>query len=282
MTDHSSVHPDSKHLAHLIDLFLFRGAPLNGDPDHPVQILVNHGYVAGYAPSRRQPLWSAYRVANAKDSVDYDRPHVYYADERLAETSRLDNGTFGTHLGVQYHVGHMAPNAAINTQFGRLAQMETFFMSNMSPQRGSLNTGVWAKLENAIRDIEDLPGQRDHVWAIVGPVFDVNPIVITRSDGHQVPVPDAYFCITLDPFRYPWNRPGNVAVAAFLIPQTAPSSDEPDDYLVDISEIETRTRLTFFPGWDAQPTRRSMRGTRHISGTAPESRLLGALATTRR
>ena len=116
-------------------------------------ILINHGYVTGYAPTRHQPVWAAYRVAGAKASVDYDRPHLYYADKRLPNSTRLDNSTYGRHNGHQYHVGHMAPNAAINTQFGRLAQMETFFMSNMSPQRGSLNTGVWAKLEDAIRNI---------------------------------------------------------------------------------------------------------------------------------
>lgn len=279
MADHTEVHSDSKHLAHLIDLFLFRGAPQNADPDHPVQILVNHGYVLGYAPSRRQPLWSAYRVANASDAVDYDRPHLYYADERLEETARLDNGTFGRHDGIQYHVGHMAPNSAINTQFGRLAQMETFFMSNMSPQRGTLNTGVWLKLERAILNIEDVPDERDHVWAIVGPVFGDDSIVISRSDGHDVPVPEAYFCITLDPFRYPWDRPSNVAVAAFLIPQDAPSTAEPEDYLTEVPEIEARTSLTFFPGWDVQPTRQSLRGTQPTRGGGlPESRLLGALA----
>jgi len=55
--------------------------------------------------------------------------------------------------GIQLHVGHMTPNEVINRQFGRLAQMETFLMSNMSPQYGSLNVGVWLKLEDAIREM---------------------------------------------------------------------------------------------------------------------------------
>ena len=287
MADHTKVHPDSKHLAHLIDLFLFKGAPINHDPDHPVEILINHGFVNGYAPTRRQPLWSAYRVANAKDAVDYDRPHLYYADERIEKTARLDNSTFGKHDGIGYHVGHMAPNSAINTQFGRLAQMETFFMSNMSPQRGTLNTGVWAKLEDAIRNIEDVPKQRDHVWAIVGPVFGDDPDLITRSDGTKVPIPQSYYCITLDPVRYPWDRPSNVAIAAFLIPQDAPSSDKPEDYLSDVPTIESKTKLSFFPGWQAEPTRSGTPTLRSADAQAvapdglPGSRMLSSLKNAR-
>ena len=252
MTDHSEVHPDSKHLAHLIDLFLFKGAPLNNDPEHKVKILVNHGYVVGFAPSRRQPLWSAYRVANATRWVDYDRPHLYYADERLDDTERLDNKTFGTHNGIKFNVGHMVPNEVINVQFGRLAQLETFFMSNMCPQYEDLNQGVWLKLENAIRNIEDRPG-RDHVWAIVGPVFGESPSIIRRSDGNDVPVPEAFYCITIDPFDYPWDKPGNQAVACFLIPQSAPRRNSPTDYPSSIQAIEEKTKLTFMPGFDSMP-----------------------------
>ena len=49
----------------------------------------------------------------------------------------------------------MTPNEVINRQFGRLAQMETFLMSNMSPQYATLNLGVWSKLEKAIRENGD-------------------------------------------------------------------------------------------------------------------------------
>jgi DNA/RNA endonuclease G (NUC1) len=247
--DNTIVHPESEHLAHLIDLFLFQGAPKNNDASRQVQILVNHGYVAGFSPDRLQPLWAAYRVAHADRSVDYDRPHVYYADERLDEDHRLGPETFGKKDGVQYNVGHMVPNEVINVQFGRLAQMETFFMSNMSPQRGSLNSGVWLKLEDAIRNIEDT-NQKDHVWAIAGPIFDDNPDFIPRGDGKQVPIPFAYYYITLDPFRYPWNLQSNVDIACFKIPQTAPRNGSPSGYLVDLDEIETATNLTFLPGWN--------------------------------
>ncbi|MCA9665671.1 MAG: DNA/RNA non-specific endonuclease [Myxococcales bacterium] len=247
MTDFTTVHPSSQHLAYLLDLYCFQGRPLNGDKDNPVVVLVNHGFAVGFCPKRMQPTWAAYRVAHAKAAVDYDRPHLYYDDARLDEALRVGSETFGD----GYHVGHMVPNQAINEQFGRLAQMETFLMSNMSPQRGTLNTGVWAKLEDAIRKIEDTP-DKDHVWAIAGPIFGDDPEIIERPNGSQVPLPEAYFYVMADPFRYPWNRMSNVDVFAFRIPQDAPKNKSPDDYLVDdIEEIERATKLSFFPKWYA-------------------------------
>ncbi|QEG43463.1 DNA/RNA non-specific endonuclease [Roseimaritima ulvae] len=247
--DNTIVHPSCAHLAHLVDLFVFKGAPANKDPDRQVQILVNHGYVVGFCPDRRQPLWSAYRVAGTKRDIDFDRPHLYYADKRLDQDVRLSSATFGRKDGIGYHVGHMTPNHVINRQFGRLAQMETFLMSNMSPQRGTLNTGVWLRLEDKIRNIEDTSG-KDHIWAIAGPIFGPEPDSITRVDGISVPIPEAYFCITVDPFRYPWDRQSNVDVACFRIPQDADRATPLEHFLRDLEEIEEETNLEFFRGWD--------------------------------
>lgn len=247
--DNTIIHPSSENLGHLIDLFLFKGAPVNNDPDREVQILVNHGYVVGYCPDRLQPLWSAYRVAGFDRDIDFDRPHLYYADDRLDEEHRVGPQTFGKVNNVGYHVGHMVPNEVINRQFGRLSQMETFLMSNMSPQQGSLNTGAWLKLENAIRNIEDTP-DRDHVWAVAGPIFGDDPDVIARPNGQEVPIPDAYYYVTVDPFQYPWDRQSNVDVACFKLPQTAPPGTTPDQFLVTLQEIEQDTNLSFFAGWD--------------------------------
>ena len=103
----------------------------------------------------------------------------------------------------------------------------------------------------------------------MGPVLAGTPDVIRRSDGQDVPIPDAYFCVTFDPFRYPWDRLSNVNIAAFLIPQDAPPASKPQDYLTEVREIEERTGLTFVPGWDAQPVR--------VTSAGAQNRLVAAL-----
>ncbi len=246
--DYTTVHPLCESQKHHIDLHLWRGAPQNLDETRPIQILVNHGYVAGFCPDRLQPAWSAYRVAHADDDVDFDRPLMYYDDLRLDKSHRIGRKTFGKLGGIQLNVGHMTPNEVINRQFGRLAQMETFLMSNMSPQYGSLNSGVWLKLETAIREIEDESG-KDHVWAIVGPVFGEEPTSISRGQGKYLPVPDKYFCITVDPHTYPYDTPSKVAIDCFLIPQNAPRNSTPQEYPATLEEVEAATRLNFFASW---------------------------------
>ena len=246
--DNTSIHPASNHQVQHIDLHLWRGAPINLDESRPIQILVNQGYVIGYSPDRMQPLWSAYRVAHADQDVDFDRPHVYYEDMRLEEEVRIGPDTFGKIGDIQLHVGHMTPNEVINRQYGRLAQMETFFMSNMSPQYGTLNTGVWLKLENAIREIEDTP-QKDHVWTIVGPIFGEDPNFISRPGNKLIPVPKAYYCITVDPHTYPYKYPSNATINCYIIPQEAPKSANPLDFPATLEEVEEATKLEFFPSW---------------------------------
>lgn len=246
--DHTTIHPLCADQAHRVDLHLWRGAPQNLDETRPVQILVNQGYVVGFCPERLQPAWSAYRVAHADDDVDYDRPLVYYDDQRLIEAHRIGRRTFGKIGGVQLNVGHMTPNEVINRQFGRLAQLETFLMSNMSPQYGSLNSGVWRTLEKSIREIKDEPG-KDHVWAIVGPVFGQDPASIYRGQGKYLPIPDKYFCVIVDPHTYPYDTPSKVDIDCFMIPQEAPAGTQPDDYPASLEEVEEATNLKFFASW---------------------------------
>ena len=254
--DHTTIHPLCASQAHLIDLHLWRSAPQNLDESRPVQILVNHGYVVGFCPERMQPVWSAYRVADSDRDVDYKRPLSYHDDMRLSQEHRIGKGTFGKLGGIQLHVGHMTPNEVVNRQFGRLAQMETFLMSNMSPQYATLNQGVWSDLERAIREI-DIPfddGNKDkgHVWVIVGPVFGASPASINRGSGKFVQVPEKYFCIVVDPKHYPYDTPSKVDIDCFLIPQDAPSGAAPEDYPSTLDEIEEATNLKFFVGWSLE------------------------------
>lgn len=276
--DHTTIHPLCAGQAHQIDLHLWRGAPQNLDETRPIQILVNQGYVVGFCPARLQPAWSAYRVAHADDDVDYDRPLHYHDDLRLAEEHRIGRRTFGKIGGIQLNVGHMAPNEVINRQFGRLAQMETFLMSNMSPQYGSLNSGVWQTLERAIREIEDEPGY-DHVWAVVGPVFGDEPASINRGHGKHLPIPDAYFCVIVDPHSYPYDTPSKAHIDCFIIPQDAPSGSDPGDYPATLAEVEEATNLRFFTSWgrDLPLGRAAHDGPAAQEMSLPESRLMRVL-----
>lgn len=250
MPNNSIISEASKPLAHLVDFFCFKGVPENNNQDDKVIILVNHGYVVGFSTKRQQPLWAAYRVAEAREDVDYERPHLFYDDTRLPEDNRIGTETFGTVNGKQYDRGHLVPNFAINTQFGRLAQMESFLMSNITPQFFKTNRGVWQTMEKRI--IREYAATLEHVWVYTGPIFDDNSEKIIRDNGKEVDIPISFFTILVDPFRYPYDRINNVRFIALEIPQDAGYTALDEDlFSVKISDLEQKTNINFFPNLTA-------------------------------
>ena len=150
MDDNTIVHATSHDRAHLINLFVFKGHPINNDQNRQVQILVNQGYVSGFCPQRLQPLWVGYRVAGFDRDVDFDRPHLYYDDHRLDLNHRIGTDTFGAHDNVKYHVGHLmhplicghqiTPKISLNTRRS-VSMLPNFSISGRIRSSGQL--GRW-------------------------------------------------------------------------------------------------------------------------------------------
>jgi endonuclease G len=131
-----------------------------------------------------------------------------------------------------YDRGHLAPNSAISSQYGREAQLETFLMSNIVPQSPDLNRKVWQRLEKMENDYAQ---NLETVWIITGPIFDPH----IQHIKNQVEVPDALFKILFD------EQKGTVRTLAFIIPQTVQGNEPLDRFLTSIDEIEKLTGLDF-------------------------------------
>lgn len=245
MPDFTDTLTASKPLEHLLEFFCFHGRPTNQDEANPVSVIVNHGYAVGFCPNRYQPLWAAYQVSAATRDVDYRRPELFYDDPRLPSGLQIGTRGFGKVGNKAYDRGHMVPNFAINTQFGRIAQSETFFMSNIVPQEANTNRGVWQRLEKLI--IRDFAPAWEHIWALVGPVFGENPRFIERAGGIRVPIPKSFFMILVDPVKFPHDMPKNVRFLALEVPQNTGYKDPDDSLVTTVGAIEAATKLTFFP-----------------------------------
>lgn len=242
-------------LKHLADLFTIHGVPKNQNAGDTLEILINHGYCLGYSKKYNQPLWAAYQVSKSKEQTDYERPLFFTDDSRLPEKNRIGTETYGD----GYDLGHMVPNAAINKQYGKLAQMETFFVSNIAPQTAGLNRGVWAKLESQILEkycykgdttISKQKHSRDHIWVIVGPIFGENPSYISRKNGTKVAIAESFYCIIVRPFKYDYDSPANAEFISFIFPQNLTQAQKlSTEFCVSINTIEAKTGLNFFPNF---------------------------------
>jgi len=113
------------------------------------------------------------------------------------------------------------------------AQLETFLMSNVIPQRPALNRQVWERLEQT--EIKEYAPRFRQIWVIDGPIFHSH---IRLRGGEDVP--DACFKIIIR------EEAGRPSVLAFIMPQTVNGTESAKQYLTSIREIEQETGLDFF------------------------------------
>jgi len=194
----------------------------HGTPKSNATIIENTGFTIGYSDQRMNPLWVAYRVYPVDDPVSGKRPSKFKVDQRTE--SKISHKDY-THSG--YDRGHMAPNYAIATRYGREAQLQTFLMSNICPQTPKLNRQIWKRLEMKIA--KDM----DEVWVVTGPIFD-NDIEKLASG---VEIPDAFYKIIAD---------DSPSFRAYIIPQDVVGSEKIEQFVVSVDSIENVTHIDFF------------------------------------
>ena len=117
--------------------------PLKGGPKLPeVKILERTGFVVGYAPELRHPLWVAYRASpRVLPSKPPKRPSDFKRDPEAPNSPESRE-----YSRSGYDRGHCAPNHAIARRYGKKGQLETFLTSNICPQRPDLNQWHWRDL----------------------------------------------------------------------------------------------------------------------------------------
>lgn len=216
---------------------LFAGAPKPTTFAHSVRVLRNTGYTVGYSDALESPVWAAYRVWDLdRLPVPPLRPESFAVDRRTA--ARVQPADYSS---SGYDRGHLAPNYAIATRFGVAAQEETFLMSNVVPQKHSLNAGLWKELE--MRAATSYPARFREVWVLAGPVFGAHPAKLRGG----VPVPEACWMVLLD------EHEGGVRVLAFWFPQDAPADAPLARYLTSVDRIEAAIGFDLFPDLPAGP-----------------------------
>jgi endonuclease G len=214
--------------------FIFGGLPQSTAPDSKYTLLTNIAYIDGYSEARADPIFTAYHLKGQPRTTTDKRPGTFHPDIRTA-----DKITTKDYTNSGFDRGHMSPNHVIDEYFGPEAQLETFLMSNVVPQRHTLNAGVWEKIEALESDTYE--PKLGEMWVIIGPVFADAP----QKFPTGINIPDACFRIWVR------NDQGSPHVLAFLCPNEGLTGKElPPPYISTVKEIEDKTHLDFF---DALP-----------------------------
>jgi GH35 family endo-1,4-beta-xylanase/DNA/RNA endonuclease G (NUC1) len=211
-------------------LFSFGGLPLTTSGVPALKVLSNIGFKIGYSESRKNPIWTAYRIFQM-DNPTTNSYSSYTIDDRT--DARVKTGDY---TSTGYGRGLLAPQYAIDTRYGLDARKEARKMSNITPQISYLNSHVMDALEDKVA--EDFAQDYEEVWVMTGSIFDSN--IETLSSGTGVEVPDSFFKIVSD------IENGEPRVLAFLVHQTSNDKTNLAQYLVPVDEIERLTGLDFF------------------------------------
>jgi endonuclease G len=106
-------------------------------------------------------------------------------------------------------------------------------MSNMSPQRGEFNRGIWKDLEAQVRDFAIV--EKD-VYIVTGPILPQKKSLTIGAS--QVTVPERYYKVV-------WDRTPPEKMIGFILPNSG-STKSLQEYAVTVDAVEAATGLDFF------------------------------------
>lgn len=199
------------------------------------RVLRNDAFLVGWSDLRGNPLWVKYRLKPIPEQAQrLPRPQRFERDWRALNSIGHDDYT-----SSGYDRGHLAPNYAISRLYGLQAQLQTFLLTNISPQKPNLNRKVWQRLEEI--EVDVFAKQYGEVWVITGPVFDAD-IERLRSTP-RVEVPDAFFKI----LAAPQGVNGEPQMLAFVVPQTVKGNEPLSRFVTSVKDVEKLSGFDFFP-----------------------------------
>ncbi|MDZ7772998.1 MAG: DNA/RNA non-specific endonuclease [Balneolaceae bacterium] len=179
--------------------------------------------------------WVAYRLTPVTVSGSSGERN-WEVDPWLDDDETLEPGDYeGAFVALNTHRGHQAPLAALN---GTGHAHQTNYLSNITPQKGPLNSGSWQVMESRIRALleDKVFGE---VYVMTGPLYEEEmPDLPGADETHRVP--SGYWKIVAVPGEH------SLQTAAFIMDQNTPRSSPVMDYLVSIDEVEQRSGLDFF------------------------------------
>jgi len=111
----------------------------------PALPICREAYLVAYDAPVKIPVYVAYTLKPENALGCFPRTNAFVADQSLNGTgARPDD-----YIGTGYDKGHAAPDGDLS--YTQQVEYESFLMTNMYPQHGSLNRGIWKLLETSVR-----------------------------------------------------------------------------------------------------------------------------------
>ena len=185
-----------------------------------VQPICREAFLVAYDAPVKVPAYVAYTLLPQNALGCFPRTNAFVADQSIQ-----GGPTPSDYAGTGYDKGHAAPDGDLS--WSQQVEYESFLMTNMYPQHGSLNRGIWKLLETSVRG---WAVQQNRPFTIyVGAFYGAGNEYI----GKGVIVPHGYYKIVID------QQTG--AIAGWAFPHTKPYVNLGNDltkFRLPVSEIQ--------------------------------------------
>ena len=195
------------------------------------QPICREAYLVAYDAPVRIPAYVAYTLQPQNALGCFPRTNAFVADQSIQ-----GGATPADYAGTGYDKGHAAPDGDLS--WSQQVEYESFLMTNMYPQHGSLNRGIWKLLETSVRG---WAVQRNQIYTIfVGAYYGPGDETIA---GGKIVVPHGFYKIVIN------NATKEIAGWAF--PHTKPYQNLGNDltkFRVPVAQIQQTAGVKYaFP-----------------------------------
>lgn len=168
-------------------------------PDSTPSIFKSYpGFQLSFNPQKHIPNWVAWELTDNETKGQIKRSNKFLRDSSVDGCPETYDYNYSG-----YQRGHMAP--AGDMKWSQNAMESTFYLTNICPQMGTLNTGTWRNLEEKCRTWAQELGS---IIIICGPVLTDS---IREFIGDtRVAVPKRFFKVILAPNSKPMQGIGFV------------------------------------------------------------------------
>lgn len=206
--------------------------------------VVNYAYE--YDITKYHSRWVAFRFDGNTRAKNVSRSDEPFADDPLLPTDcRIGSKGFGG----RYNRGHLCASA--DRLYSYEANVQTFYMSNMSPQLASFNQGYWITLEGQVQSLGRDASFADTLYVVKGGTIRDSQILgyVYRDNDTKVAIPKYYYMALLKvkngsyssiafwiehkEYGYSYNNQAPLSVIA--------------SHAVSVNQLESLTGINFFP-----------------------------------
>ncbi len=201
------------------------------------EVVKHAGMFLLYDEKHEQPRWVTHIVLPQVNQGNLSRTNDFRVDPKVS-TGTADKPDYW-YSG--FDRGHIAPSA--DFKWSKTAISESYFYSNMAPQRPELNREKWAELEGWGRN--QVFSSKEQLIVIAGPILEDGLPKITQGENKKLSIPKQFYKIFLD-------LEGKEKKAIAFVIQNGTCDQPLVTYATTVDAVEEMTGIDFFPNLPAE------------------------------